>query len=361
MSAATPVFQRLPLGPLWPTLDPFLFCAHHDDAYPASDGALALPAAARTGRQLGSDFSRRDGFSMYHGTQVPGFPAHPHRGFETVTLVRTGLIDHSDSLGAAARFGGGDVQWLTAGQGIQHAEMFPLLHSDRANPLELFQVWLNLPARSKMAQPHFCMFWNERIPLLHQRDDAGRSTVVRVVAGALPGAEAPLAPPPESWASAPEADVAIWTLQLAPGARWTLPRAAGAHTQRMLYFFTGEALQIGPERINAHAALHLDATQDWPLHNLGNSPLECLLLQGRPLGEPVVQHGPFVMNTREEIMQAMHDYRRTGFGGWPWATPDPTHGPTPRRFARHPGATHDELPPQVPPPPPGTETSPRAD
>ena len=176
MSAATPEFQRLPLGPLWPTLDPFLFCAHHDDAYPASDGALALPAAARTGRQLGSDFSRRDGFSMYHGTQVPGFPAHPHRGFETVTLVRTGLIDHSDSLGAAARFGGGDVQWLTAGQGIQHAEMFPLLHSDRANPLELFQVWLNLPARSKMAQPHFCMFWNERIPRLHQRDDAGRST-----------------------------------------------------------------------------------------------------------------------------------------------------------------------------------------
>ncbi len=75
-----------------------------------------------------------------------------------------GLIDHSDSLGAAARFGGGDVQWLTAGQGIQHAEMFPLLHSDRANPLELFQVWLNLPARSKMAQPHFCMFWNERFP-----------------------------------------------------------------------------------------------------------------------------------------------------------------------------------------------------
>ena len=148
-------------------------------------------------------------------------------------------------------------------------------------------------------------------------------------------------------------------LGTSPGARRGPP--LGAPELHPAQTLAGEALQIGPERINAHAALHLDATQDWPLHNLGNSPLECLLLQGRPLGEPVVQHGPFVMNTREEIMQAMHDYRRTGFGGWPWATPDPTHGPTPRRFARHPGATHDELPPQVPPPPPGAQASPRAD
>ena len=84
---------------------------------------------------------------------MPGFPSHPHRGFETVTYVRRGLIDHSDSLGAAARFGRGDTQWLTAGRGIVHAEMFPLLDEDGPNPLELFQIWVNLPAADKMAAP----------------------------------------------------------------------------------------------------------------------------------------------------------------------------------------------------------------
>ena len=280
----TPILRTQPLGPLWRTMDPFLFCAHHDDAYPAGDGAQGVPAAALGGRALGSDFSRQDGFSMYHGERVPGFPVHPHRGFETVTLVRRGLIDHSDSLGAAARFGGGDVQWLTAGRGIQHAEMFPLLNASAPNPLELFQVWLNLPARSKMAAPHFTMFWNERIPRLEHVDAEGHATLVRVVAGALPGADAPLAPPPESWASSPDADVAIWTLQLAPGARWTLPRAAGSATQRMLYFFVGSGLQIGPVAVREHAALHVDATQDWELRNLGRDTVECLVLQGRPLG-----------------------------------------------------------------------------
>ena len=125
------VLQTFPLGFQWPTVDPFLFCAHHDDAYPAGDGALA-PAESLAGRDIGPDFSSKDGWSMYHGSSVPGFPQHPHRGFETVTLVRKGLCDHSDSLGALARFGQGDVQWVTAGAGIVHSEMFPLLSTDAA-------------------------------------------------------------------------------------------------------------------------------------------------------------------------------------------------------------------------------------
>jgi redox-sensitive bicupin YhaK (pirin superfamily) len=159
-----------------------------------------------------------------------------------VTLVRKGRIDHADSLGAAARFGGGDVQWLTAGKGIQHSEMFPLLNSDQPNPLELFQIWLNLPARNKMVEPHFTMFWNEQIPRLSFSDAAGRKTTVTVVAGALDGADKALPPPPESWASQADSDVAIWTLELEPGARWTMPRAAGAETHRMLYFFVGKSM-----------------------------------------------------------------------------------------------------------------------
>jgi len=168
-----PVISVKPLGFPWETVDPFLFCAYHDDKYPAGNGALA-PAASLAGRDIGQDFSRKDGWSMYHGDTVPGFPAHPHRGFETVTVVRKGLIDHSDSLGAAARFGQGDAQWLTAGAGVVHSEMFPLLDKEQPNPLELFQIWLNLPARSKMVPAHFTMFWGQDIPRLVARDDAGR-------------------------------------------------------------------------------------------------------------------------------------------------------------------------------------------
>ena len=345
-AAATAILTTQPLGPLWPTLDPFLFCAHHDDAYPAGNGAFGPAAPLLAGRQMGSDFSRQDGWSMYHGQAVPGFPVHPHRGFETVTLVRQGLIDHSDSLGAAARFGGGDVQWITAGKGLQHSEMFPLLDASAPNPLELFQVWLNLPARNKMATPHFTMFWNERIPRLIHHDDQGRTTTVTVVAGALPGTAAPLAPPPESWAAQPDADVAIWTLHLAPGATWTLP-AAQTGTRRMLYYFVGNGLRLGPQDLPGHAALEVDATQDWQLTNTGTQAVECLVLQGRPIAEPVAQYGPFVMNTQQEIMQAMQDYRSTQFGGWPWPASDPVHGPQARRFARYPGQDHEVLPPDT--------------
>ena len=338
-----PVLLTQPLGPQWPTLDPFLFCAHHDDAYPAGNSALG-PAVPLQERQIGSDFSRQDGWSMYHGETVPGFPGHPHRGFETVTLVRKGLIDHADSLGAMARFGGGDVQWLTAGKGIQHSEMFPLLNADRPNPLELFQIWLNLPARQKMVEPHFTMLWNERIPRLQHRDAQGRATTVAVIAGALPGAPAPLAPPPESWAAQPGADVAIWTLHLAPGAQWQLPAAQGTGTRRMLYFFVGEGLRIGAHDVAAHAALELVAGQDWLLTNTGSTAVECLLLQGQPIAEPVAQYGPFVMNTQAELAQAVQDYRRTQFGGWPWPEADPVHGAEERRFARLPGQTQDQVP-----------------
>ena len=160
---SSPVLSITPLGFPWATIDPFLLCVYHNDSYPKANGRYG-PAASLAGHASGRDFSNSDGWRMYHGTTVPGFPPHPHRGFETVTIVRRGWIDHSDSLGAAARYGAGDVQWLTAGRGVVHAEMFPLLDTSAPNPLEMFQIWINLPARSKFAAPHFTMFWSKDVP-----------------------------------------------------------------------------------------------------------------------------------------------------------------------------------------------------
>lgn len=320
-------------GP-WPTLDPFLFCVHHHDAYPAGTAEQGLAPQHLQGRDLGQDFSGHNGFSLYHGHPVPGFPVHPHRGFETVTITRAGQIDHADSLGATARYGDGDVQWLTAGAGIQHCEMFPLRHTDRPNPTELFQIWLNLDARYKMATPHFSMFWAEDVPVVAHTDAHGRSTTVRCIAGAL-GATRSLPPPPESWASRAGSDVAIFSVQLQAGAQWILPAAQGVETRRMLYFFAGDALRVGDQQADQHCALELDAAQDCPLQ-AGDTDCEVLVLQGRPIGEPVAQYGPFVMNTRAEIEQAFADYRRTEFGGWPWDRPDPVHPASEGRFARQP-------------------------
>ena len=326
------IVSTRPLGFPWTTADPFLFCVHHNDAYPEGNERLG-PKASLQGRDLGQDFSAKDGWSMYHGDVVPGFPQHPHRGFETVTLVRRGYIDHSDSLGATARFGRGDAQWLTAGEGIVHCEMFPLLELEKPNPVELFQIWLNLPGEDKLVAPHFTMLWGEDIPQRTFTDGAGRTTQVTMVAGELDGARAP-APPPHSWAARSDTDLAIWTIRLSAGASWTLPRARGADTARNLYFFSGAGVVIDGQEQTAHAAIEVKAGSDLDIR-ADEGECEMLLLQGRPILQPVAQYGPFVMNTEAEIRQAFADYRRTQFGGWPWSTNDPTHPRSEGRFARH--------------------------
>src|SRR5690242_9889669 len=241
-----PVIETVPLGFQWATVDPFLFCVHHLDRYPEANEHMG-PNASLAARDIGMDFSGADGWRMYHGSTVPGFPQHPHRGFETVTYVRQGYVDHSDSLGATARFGRGDVQWLTAGEGIVHSEMFPLLDPAAPNPVELFQIWLNLPAEDKLVTPHFTMLWDHDIPRLETTDDAGHRTEVTVIAGALEGRVPPPAPP-RSWASRTDSDLAIWSIRMEPGARWELPAAQGPETGRILYFFEGDALGVGPHQ-----------------------------------------------------------------------------------------------------------------
>ena len=328
-----PILSSGPLGLPWATMDPFLFCVHHVDNYPKGDGKFG-PAASLAGRRIGQDFMNVDGWNMYHGEQVPGFPGHPHRGFETVTIVRHGLIDHADSLGAAARFGAGDVQWLTAGRGIVHSEMFPLLKTDDDNPLELFQIWLNLPARSKFAEPHFTMLWSEDVPRETVVDAAGARTEVMCVAGRVGGSDA-LPPPPDSWAAAEDSDLAIWVVTMEPGAQWTLPPARGADTKRALYYFDGEGASLGGHPLASRSVSDVRTDTPFTLVNGAAGKAQFLVLQGRPIGEPVVQSGPFVMNSEQEIRQAHADYRQTGFGGWPWPDGAPVHADDPTRFARH--------------------------
>jgi quercetin 2,3-dioxygenase len=327
-----PIVKVSPLGSRWQTADPFLFCVHHIDHFPPGNEKLG-PAASLAGHDIGQDFEGKDGWRMYHGDVVPGFPQHPHRGFETVTIVRRGYIDHWDSLGATARFGMGDVQWLTAGAGVVHSEMFPLLDAHGPNTLELFQIWLNLPGKDKLVAPYFTMFWDKDLPRRRVTDAGGRRVDVTLIAGVLDDLN-PLPPPPHSWAAQSDADVAIWSIAMEAGATWEVPPARDARTIRTLHVFAGTALRVGDRVVPCPAAIQVRADQAVSIEPV-DGPVEILLLQGRPIGEPVAQYGPFVMNTQSELQQAFADYRRTQFGGWPWPGDAPVHPREQGRFARH--------------------------
>ncbi len=325
------VIDIKPLNFPWETSDPFLFCVHHADFYPKGNQHMG-PDASLAGRNIGNDFVVKDGWRMYHGSKVPGFPAHPHRGFETVTIVTKGLVDHSDSLGAAGRFGNGDVQWMTAGKGVQHSEMFPLLDQKNENHLELFQIWLNLPKKNKLTDPHFAMLWNETIPLHPIKDENGRTSVVKIMAGELEGVKAP-SPAPNSWANDPHNEVAIWIIKMEAGAQLILPKASSG-INRTLYFYEGDQLKVDDKRVSNYHSVSLKPDAAVNIEN-GDQPAALLYLQGRPIGEPVAQYGPFVMNTQSEIREAMSEYQQTEFGGWPWENHEHVHPRERGRFAIH--------------------------
>lgn len=284
---------------VWSTSDPFLFCVHHEDNYPKGNKNQGIDRQFLKGRNIGSDFTVKDGYRMYHGDEVPGFPSHPHRGFETITIVSKGLIDHSDSLGCAARFGDGDVQWVTSGKGIQHSEMFPLISETDNNYLDFFQIWINLPKANKMVDPYFSMFWAENVPKISKNN-----CLVTVVAGAFDGVAAPN-PPPSSWASRPESNVGILTVTMQSDGRLELPSGPKG-AARTLYLFRG-SIEIEGVTYSGEKAFTLSG--DVVITSAKGASL--LFMQGSPINEPVSQHGPFVMNTRAEIQQAFEDYQRT--------------------------------------------------
>jgi redox-sensitive bicupin YhaK (pirin superfamily) len=183
------------------------------------------------------------------------------------------------------------------------------------------------------------MLWAEHVPKIRRIDAHGRLVEVVVIAGAF-GDTNPLNPPPNSWASKDSADVAIWHLHLDPGTSLELPLTQSAETVRSLYVFDGDGLQIGNAHLGCDTGSVLRSTGATILHSSGGA--DCLVLQGRPIGEPVAQQGPFVMNDEAGLRQTLIDYQRTGFGGWPWPVDGPVHPADRKRFAVHPDGLVEE-------------------
>lgn len=324
------ILNKFNLDFQWPTFEPFLFCVHHYDHYPEGNGNYGPDKKFLAGRNIGQDFVEKDGFRMYHGKNIPGFPVHPHRGFETVTIVRKGYVDHADSLGAAGRYGQGDVQWMTAGRGVQHSEMFPLLKTDDKNTVELFQIWLNLPQKNKMKDPHFTMLWSEKIPVYKSAPDEAEVTVIAGEYNHLRAEN----PPPNSWAADHKNEVLILLIKLPKNKKFNLP-LTNSNSHRAVYFFEGEELKLNSETLNAKTGALVKPNENLELTALTGD-CEILILQAAKINEPVAQHGPFVMNTNQEIHQAIADYQNTGFGGWNWPRQDMVHGSALERFAKYP-------------------------
>ena len=320
----------LPASGPWPTIDPFLFCVHHNDTYPSATKSFS-PNASLTGRTLGNDFSNKDGWNMYHGETIPGFPKHPHRGFETLTIVEKGIIDHSDSLGARARYGDGDAQWLTAGDGINHSEMFPLFDQKNQNKIDFFQIWINLPSYNKRSQPNFEIFWNDDIPKISVMDDKGIEAVVELICGKYNDNIAPQ-PPPNSWAQDKKNQMGVWIIRLKENGEFKLPKSI-AGVNRSIYIPKDNKVNLNRRNSFINCMIELNPEKDCILSNESKD-AKILLLQGKPINEPVYQYGPFVMNTRAEIKEAFDDYNNTGFGGWRWENSGPIHGKYQGKFAK---------------------------
>ncbi len=231
--------------------------------------------------------------------QRRGVGSHPHRGFETVTIVFDGEVEHRDSTGAGGVIRAGDVQWMTAAGGIVHEEFHSHDYAARGGPFEMVQLWVNLPAADKMAAPHYQLLENGSIPSVPLPDDGG---TVRVIAGEYGGARGP---------ARTHTPLNVWDLRVAAGksAAFDLPEG---HTLAVvvlagrLQVNAGDPVQDGQMVVldRAGTGLVLSAESDARL----------LLLGGEPINEPIAGHGPFVMNTQEEIRQAFADFRSGRFG-----------------------------------------------
>jgi redox-sensitive bicupin YhaK (pirin superfamily) len=231
-----------------------------------------------------------------------GVGQHPHRGFETVTIVYAGEVEHRDSTGGGGVIGAGDVQWMTAGSGIIHEEFHSTAYGQKGGPFEMAQLWVNLPARHKMAPPGYQAITDAQIPAVALPDGAG---TVRVIAGEYAGRKGP---------ARTFTPMNVWDVRLGAGKSVDLAQPEGWTVQ--IVVMSGTVQVNGVTVLRAAQMATLDTTGEGVTIEANND-AKVLLLAGEPIDEPVVGHGPFVMNTREEIAQAIEDFNNGRFGKMP--------------------------------------------
>lgn len=231
--------------------------------------------------------------------QRRGVGQHPHRGFETVTIVYDGEVEHRDSTGAGGTIGPGDVQWMTAAKGILHEEFHSPAFARRGGALEMVQLWVNLPAKNKMAEAGYQTIVDADIPVLPLANDAGQ---LRLIAGEFAGARGP---------ARTFTPIDVWDLRLNPGKPVTLDLHAGRNTALVILRGT---LLINGQEIARQGQLALFERDGRQVTLESNDDAKVLLLSGEPIDEPIVGHGPFVMNTEQEIHQAFADFQSGKFG-----------------------------------------------
>jgi quercetin 2,3-dioxygenase len=335
------VLRSEPIGIHWDAEDPFFFISHHYDDYPKGNSQQAPPQREVSGRMnLGRNYDKEFGYRMYNGKVVPGFPLHSHWGYETVTVVEKGYIDHFDSMGNQGRYGFGDVQWLSAGSRYEHCEMYPLAFDDRKNPTDITQIMIDLPLEHKNSPNEVRMLWSEQIPVLTMDDGNGHICTVKVIAGRFGDTQASL-PNRVSWAADPEHHVRILKLVMSPDAELTIP-AVSTTVNRNLYFVSGGCVSIDGQTYEDDSRLKLVGNEDVNIKN-GNETGEYWLLEGEPIGEKMIVFGPVSLPTDKDVRNAMDLIRKKELDDWQWGLVDRAQPKGTDRFIRYTDG-HDEYP-----------------